>query len=188
MVAKAESGRLSDGVEVVEYYKDYSPPFDAVKPVRRLLEHLPEKYLKGLYSVTLTNSQSTRYLRKGHTRSRKKKVRFADCRGLYGGGQITLIVDKIFLDYPEYFLRLSLVRTMLLGEVLYHEIGHHIHRTQKPDRRDREFIADEWMDKLMRSFMRKRYWYLKVLAAPCRFLSRVLWPPRKRRGEKKRAA
>jgi hypothetical protein len=188
MVAKVESEELAPGVEVVEYYKDYSPPFDAVKPVRRLLEHLPGKYLKGLYGVTLTNSQSTRHLRKGYTRSRKKKVRFADCLGLYGGGRITLIVDKIFRDYPDYFLRLPFVRTMLLGEVLYHEIGHHIHRTQKPDRRDLEFVADEWRDKLMRSFMWERYWYLRGMAAPCRFLSRVLWPPRERRGKGERGA
>ena len=178
MVAKAESGRLSDGVEVVEYYKGYSPPFDAVGPVRRLLAHLPEEHLNRLYGVTLTNSQSTRYMRKGHTRSRKKKVRFVNCRGLYGGGRIILIIDNIYRGYPDFYLRIPLLRTALLGEVLYHEIGHHIHGARKTDRRDSEFVADEWGDKLTRSFMRKRYWYLRVLAAPCRLLARALSPRR----------
>ncbi len=165
-----ESGNLSKEVNVVEHYRDYSPPFDAREPVRQLLSYVPDKYLAGLHSVTLTNSHSTRLLRRGKTRSRKRKVRLSDCRGLYRAGQVVLIVDQIFLGYPNYFLHLSYFRTYLLGEVLYHEIGHHIHRTRKHDRRDQEFVADEWGDKLLRSFMSKRYWYISFAAVPYQLL------------------
>src|ERR687894_363366 len=133
---------LSEQIKVVEYYRNYSPPFDASKPVRRLLCHVPDRYLTGLHSVTLTNSLSTRSLRRGKVRSRNRKVRFADCRGLYRAGQVVLLVDNIFSDYPKFLLRFPFFRSFLIGEVLYHEVGHHIHRTKKREYRDKEFVAD----------------------------------------------
>jgi hypothetical protein len=77
-----------------------------------------------------------------------------------------LLVDKIFLGCPKYFLHVPYFRTYLMAEVLYHEIGHHIHRTKKRDHRDKEFVADEWGDKLLQSFMKERYWYIPFVAAP----------------------
>src|ERR1044072_63461 len=186
MVAKAESVGSEGGVKVVEFYKDYSPPFNACKAVRRLLEYVPEKYLKGLRVVTLTNSQGTRSMRKGRTRWRGQRVRRAACNGFYGAGQLTLIIDNIFRGGPNYELRLlPFVGTFLIGEVLYHEIGHHIHRTHRPDRRDKEFLADEWGDKLLRSYLDKRYWYVKPLAVPYMLLIRPLLTWLQGRGEKK---
>lgn len=180
--------KLSEQIKVVEYYRNYSPPFDASKPVRLLLRHVPDKYLTGLHSVTLTNSQSTRMLRRGKVRSQNRKVRFADCRGLYCAGQVSLLVDKIYLDYPKFFLRLPLIRTCLIGEVLYHEVGHHIHRTKKREHRDKEFVADEWRDKLLRSFVLKKYWYLSVIAVPYQLLIRPAVDWFWRRDKMKRSA
>lgn len=179
-----ENSGSSKGVNLVELYRDYSPPFDASKPVRQLLSYVPDKYLAGLDCVTLTNSHSTRLLRRGKTRSQKRKVKLSDCRGLYGTGQVVLMVDKIFLGYPNYFLRLPYFRTYLLGEVLYHEIGHHIHRTKKHDRRDKEFVADEWAGKLLRSFMSKRYWYVSFAAIPYQLLLHPIVARFQRRGKK----
>jgi hypothetical protein len=101
---------------------------------------------------------------------------------LYAGGQITLLVDKIFSGCPSWFLQLPIFRTYLLGEVLYHEIGHHIHHTKQPERRDKETVAEEWKEKLLRSFMSKRYWYLAALAKPYHLLisPAMMWV--KRRG------
>jgi len=166
----SRSDHPSDTVKVAEYYRNYSPPFDASKSVRELLRHVPEKYLLGLHGVTLTNSQSTRLLRRGKIRSQKRKVNLTDCRGLYRAGQVTLLVDKIFPSESNLLLRLSIFRTFFIGEVLYHEIGHHIHLTKKRERRDEEFVADEWKDKLLRSYLSNRYWYLSVVAVPYQLL------------------
>jgi hypothetical protein len=158
----------AEAVKVVEYYRGYSPPFNASHTVRLLLRHIPDKYLDGIHSVTLTNSQSTRLLRRGKIKWQKRKVNMADCRGFYRAGQVVLLVDQILLDFPHYLLRLPLFQAYLIGEVLYHEVGHHIHRVKKRDGRDKEFVADEWGEKLLRSFIRKRYWYLSSVAVAYR--------------------
>ena len=50
----------------------------------------------------------------------------------------------------------------MLGEIFYHEIGHHIHAMQQPGfKKEKEAFADEWKDRLMRSFVSQRYWYLR---------------------------
>ena len=70
-------------------------------------------------------------------------------------------MDRIFDPYPEIFLLVPVIKTYAIGEILYHEIGHHIHQMEEPGFRDRrEEVADEWGDKLMRIFLRRRYWYL----------------------------
>lgn len=157
-------------IKVVECYRNYSPAFDVSEPVRQLLSHVPGKYLAGLQSITLTNSQGTRHLRRGKTRVLKRRVKLADCRGLYRTGQIMLLIDQILLDYPHYLLRLPFFRAYLVGEVLYHEIGHHIHRTRKGDLRNKETVADEWKDRFLSSFMSRRYWYVAFVAIPYQVL------------------
>jgi hypothetical protein len=130
---------------------------DVHRSLQVLLRHVPEQYLNGLNKITLTNSESLR----GTLTSEKRRVRRANCRGLYSRGQILLIVDQIFFDCPELFLLIPPFKTFLIGEVLYHEVGHHIHRTREPGyRTNKEAVADEWKDKLRRSFLRRRYWYL----------------------------
>lgn len=46
------------------------------------------------------------------------------------------------------------------GDVLYHEIGHHIHAEHRPVHEQRENVAEDWSSKLMRNFYRKHYWYI----------------------------
>lgn len=65
-------------------------------------------------------------------------------------------------------------KTFVIGEVLYHEIGHHIHRLEEPGfRTNKEVVADEWRDKLMQLFLKQRYWYL---AGTARFVHPLLRP------------
>jgi hypothetical protein len=78
---------------------------------------------------------------------------------MYWGREIWLIVDQI-CDV-ELFMIISPVRTIFLAEVLYHEIGHHIHAMQQPGfKKEKEAFADECKDRLMGTFLRQRYWYL----------------------------
>ena len=135
------------------------------------MRYVPNEYLKGLYKITLTNSESLRSVR-GKITSEKRRFRPADCRGLYREGQVFLIVDQIFFQYPELFLLISPFKAFVIGEVFYHEIGHHIHQLQEPGyRANEETVADEWRDKLLQSFLRQRYWYL---AWPIRLLRPIL--------------
>jgi len=84
-------------------------------------------------------------------------------------------MDQILQGCPEVFLLFPPLKTFLIGEVLYHEIGHHIHRIEEPGyRADKEAVADEWKEKLMRAFLRQRYWYLASLARLCAPLIRPI--------------
>lgn len=136
-----------------------------------LLRYVPEEHLRGLRRIILTNSEQL--LGRKTITSEKRRIRLSDCLGLYGDGYIRLIVDRIFDPYPELFLLVPLFKTYAIGETLYHEIGHHIHAMQEPGYRDRrEEVADEWSDKLMRIYLKQRYWYL----APIRIMLSPLSP------------
>lgn len=126
--------------------------------MQTLLRYVPEEHLTGLHRITLTNSEYTRKW-KGKLIQEKKRFRPADCRGMYWQGQIWLNVDQI--GESELLMIIPTSRTLLIGYVLFHELGHHIHRMEEPGfRKDREDFADEWKDKLMGEFLRQRYWYL----------------------------
>ena len=158
-------------VKIEEQYFDYTSPVRVHESLRLLLRYVPEEHLNGLHTITLTNSESLRSVR-GKITSEKQRFRPADCQGLYGKGRIFLNIDLIFSQDPELFLLFPPFKTFLIGEVLYHEIGHHIHRLEEPGyRSDKEVVADEWKDKLLELFLKQRYWYL---AWPVRLLSPLL--------------
>ena len=165
--------KVAAKVKVVEQYYNYTPPVHVHRSLQLLLRYVPEEYLRGLYKITLTNSEGLRSVR-GKITSEKRRFRPADCQGLYQKGQIFLIVDQVFFQYPELFLLVSPFKTFVIGEVLYHEIGHHIHHLDEPGyRANIETVADEWRDKLLQSFLRRRYWYL---AWPISLLSPLIRP------------
>lgn len=148
-------------VKVEEQYRHYIPPLRVHRSLQLLMRSVPEKYLNGLYRITLTNSEMLRSVR-GKITSEKQRFRPADCQGLYRKGHIFLVIDQILSLYPEsILLLLPPFKTFVIGQVLYHEIGHHIHRLEEPGyRTGKEVVADEWRDKLMQLFLRQRYWYL----------------------------
>ena len=51
-------------------------------------------------------------------------------------------------------------RTVCFSKVLFHEIGHHIHATVRPEFREKEDIADDWGKKLTGNYLLKRYWFI----------------------------
>jgi hypothetical protein len=162
---------LPTKVKIVEHYYNYYPPVPVYRSLKLLLRHVPEEHLRGLRQIILTNSEQLHGRKK--ITSEKRRIRPSDCLGLYGEGHIRLIMDRVFEPYPTIFLLVPLFKTHAIGETLYHEIGHHIHEMQEPGFRDRkEEVADEWSDKLMRIFIKQRYWYL----APIRILLKPFWP------------
>jgi hypothetical protein len=151
---------LPTKVKIVEEYYNYRPPVHVYGSVEVLLRYVPEEHLDGLHTITVTNSEYMRKALKGKFTQEKRRFRAADCRGMYWGGRIWLILDQIF-EY-DAFMIIPAVKSIFIGEVLYHEIGHHIHSLQQPGfRKDKEAFADEWRERLMQTFIRQRYWYLR---------------------------
>ena len=84
----------------------------------------------------------------------------------------------------ELLLLFPPIKTFLIGEVLYHEIGHHIHQIQVPGyRANKEAVADKWKEALLNAHVRRRYWYIGGLV---RLIATIINPILRRR--KKRAA
>ena len=70
-------------------------------------------------------------------------------------------MDRILEQYPEAFLLVPPFKTYVIGEILYHELGHHIHRIEEPGyRTDKEAVANQWKEELLQEFLLQRYWYL----------------------------
>lgn len=165
---------MTSKLKILEQYQDYSPPIRVNEAVRLLVRHIPEEHLKGLHKIVLTNSASVLSSIKGKQISEGRRFRPADCLGLYSNGHIFLVLDHILSFYPETLLLVPMIKTLVIGETLYHEVGHHIHSLEQPGyRANREVFADEWKDKLLTAFFTRRYWYL---AAPLRAYVRLIHP------------
>lgn len=167
-------------VRIVEAYKDFVPPSRLPSAVRRMLAVLPAKYLGGLGSVVLTNLAFLNHdRRRKKTRSRGRKVPVRGVRGLYHRrwrgepAWIEIFVDATFSHVPASMLWIPLVRDFELGEVLFHELGHHVHLTKKRVYRETEDVAEAWRRTFNRSFLRRRYWVLLPLAVVVSLALRV---------------
>lgn len=179
--------------EIVEYYRDFVPPSRVRPLVEELLEAVPANYLRGLKRIVLSNQNAlTRDQRRQKVWARKGKYPLAKARGAYyrttksSPATVWLYVDNILKRYPPWILRVPVVRFLDLGEVLYHEIGHHIHATHLRVYDGKENIAEHWSRKLGQQFFRKRYWYVAPFASPLSLLIRLIlkasdtWAARKR--------
>ena len=169
---------MSSRVKIVAQYHNYSPPVEVYRSVRLLLKYVPDEYLVGLKLIVLTNSQEVRSQIRGKIVSEKDRIRPGDCAGLYSKGRVLLLLDQILGQYPEGFLLIPPFKTYVIAEILYHEIGHHIHRLEEPGyRMNKEAIADEWKEKLLQTFLIQRYWYFAKLVQNLRpIINRIaLW-------------
>jgi hypothetical protein len=186
-VVETSSTSTHIAINVQEAYREYQPPFDFKSTVERLLATVPEKYLIGLDCVVLVNQSGLpRRDRVGKTWSRKRKVDKLRILGRYHPRwhnslpYIELRVDKILLSLETTAgHRIKLLREIAIGHILFHEIGHHIHATARPEHAEKEDVADRWAAKLNRNFIRKKYWYLLPLIIPTfwiyRFSRRKEW-------------
>ena len=132
-------------------------------------------YCRGLDCIVLDNfSGLSRTQRMGSHVARKRKVPRSQALGFYcrewkgTPASIVLHVDKIVESARKSRLPLGVpfLRDFWFGLVLYHELGHHIHRTVKPEYREREDVADNWAKRLSANYLRKRYWYLMPIVVP----------------------
>ena len=119
--------------------------------------------MRGLDCVVLTNqSGAPRRERLGKVTSRKRRVPqsrvFGRYHPAYNGklAWIELLVDNLSRGISLHPL-VPFLRTAVFGHVLFHEIGHHIDATIKPEFREKEDVADSWSKKLGKIYFRKRY-------------------------------
>jgi hypothetical protein len=156
--------------KVVSAYSGYTPPFDVVPIVERMIESVPARYLVGLSEVVLTNSSGlSRKLRRAVTKARKRKYRILECRGLYHQAWhgkpawIEMFVDNALKGWEKgLWLKVPFIREGRLSEVLFHEVGHHIHFTTRPEYREKEDVADVWKVRLERNYTRRRFRLLRA--------------------------
>ncbi len=174
--------------KVVEDYREYRAPEWVRGVVECLLTTVPPGQLQQLGCVTLRDSAG---MPSGKTRRvRGRKHRVADCRGFYRGafaGQsasIEIVVDNVLRNYPTLLLRFDLVREIVLGGVLYHEVGHHLDATIGAPAPGGEAAADAWSTRLLRSHILKEHpWRRRLLRLARPMLFPVLrWMRRRSAG------
>jgi hypothetical protein len=176
-----ESGTKAACPTVQTFFSDYEPPFDTVPIVQRMLDSVPRKYLLGLREVVLTNASGLpRKLSRTVTKSRHRKVRLGKAAGLYhpafkgNPAWIEIFVDNILRGWEGgWWLRIPLIREGKLADVLFHEIGHHIHFTCRPEYREKEDVADVWLVRLRDNYNRQRFPWMRIFG---RFIRSLLGP------------
>jgi hypothetical protein len=142
-----------------------------------MLDSVPRKYLTGLSAVVLTNAGALpRKRRNSSIKARQRKMRLGAAAGLYHAAAkgnhawIEIFVDNTMRGWDKtLWRRVRLFRESKLSDVLFHEIGHHIHRTVRPEYREKEDVADVWKVRLQRNYHGQRYGWIRIV-------SRVIQP------------
>ncbi|HZP03732.1 MAG TPA: hypothetical protein VFB43_02445 [Terracidiphilus sp.] len=162
---------------VVEHYSDYKPPFDVKKAVEKMVASVPSEFLVGLSEIVLTNTASLpRKRRRSVTKSRGRKVKIIQAAGLYHAmynnqpAWIEIFVDRTLANLRTGGLWWLLPRELDLEGVVFHEIGHHIHKAIRPKHKEREDVADVWKVKLIRIYARKERRILRVILRALRLV------------------
>jgi hypothetical protein len=158
---------------IIEAFEGYTPSFDVTRAVRRMLRDVPPKFLHGLTSIVLTNVDALgRQERNRRTRGRGQRTTPGETLGYYSEtwkgnpAHITILVDNFEKRWGRSWLRLGLIRDFAFSKLLFHELGHHIHRVHRPKHEGPENVADKWSKRLSGKYVRDRYWYLLPVAVP----------------------
>ena len=158
-------------VEVVANFLDFRSHIDYCANVATLLGFVPGRYLAGLDRVVLRDSAGLTRSEKLRSRKRRARILGTYHRATHDQrAQIHLFIDKIVGRWSPLLLRLAWFRELLIAQVLYHEIGHHIHERIAPEHRDGELTANDWRSRLGRDYMRRRHWYLRPFWKPLGFI------------------
>jgi len=153
------------GPEIVESYRDFKPPRNFKRNIQMLLRYVPSEYLIGLKSIVLTNRAAlTRDQRRQKVWTRKRQIRLIEASGSYrretrsSPAVVWIYVDTL-VEHQRWMIRAPFLQYVVPAEVLYHEIGHHIHAAHRPVHEGKENVAEEWSGKLGVRFVRLHYWY-----------------------------
>ena len=169
--------------DIEKAYGTYVPRVDYPTLVRRMLAVVPDACLDGIEKIDLrAGTKGNRAHRRAKHRSRGKKYLNKESLGLYypraqsKAPYIVLHVDNLDNQY-EYSVPIlgRIMSESDIAETLFHEIGHHIHLTKHRENRERENVADNWADFYRIRYMRKQFWWLRVLLRPIFVPIRLYW-------------
>lgn len=160
------------GPQVIVTFSDYEPPFDVASTTQRILDSVPRQYLTGLGAVVLTNASGLpRKRRNSNVKARQRKVRLSAAIGLYhpaaNGNRawIEIFIDNTLRGWEKgWWLRVPFIRESKLSDVLFHEIGHHIHFAVRPEYREKEDVADVWKVRLERNYHQQRFSWVRIVS------------------------
>ncbi len=151
-------------IPIYERYGEFKPNLNVRRLVESLLDSVDPEYLQGLGSIVLSSQmQLPRRGRRKKFLSRGLKHPVSRVLGFYRQswkGQpacIELYVDKILTQAPGWQAHIPFAGFFLFAHVLFHELGHHLHKTRHPEFKEREDVAEEWRRKLTKIAFRKRY-------------------------------
>jgi hypothetical protein len=166
-----------------EDFEDYVPPRWFQPTVERLLDSLSSAHTHGLSAIVLTNA--TRADRRKRTRAARRRrhgVPAGRYHYAYRGERawVELIVDRIVAGIPRPLRHVQLARDLIVGNTLYHELGHHLHETIGSAAQGWEPSAEAWRKRLAALHGRNRYRHMRPLARPVRAVARWLAARRQR--------
>ena len=167
------------GPQIVVAFQGYTPPFNAEKALRRMLRIVPSNYLWGLHSIVLTNVQALSRKERERKTWGRRRISLGEALGYYNQewrgepAHITILVDNLEKQFGRKWFRVAFLRDAELSKVLFHELGHHIHRVHHPEYEGRENVADKWSIKLRARFLHRRYWYLMPILFPVGWVLRL---------------
>jgi hypothetical protein len=151
-------------IPIYEHYGAFKPNLNVRRLIEALLDSVDPEYLQGLGSIVLSSQlQLPRKDRRKKFLSRGRKHPASRVLGFYRQcwkGQpasIELYVDKILAQAPSWWAHVPLVSFSLFAPVLFHELGHHLHKTRRPEFKEREDVAEGWEKKLTKIAFQKRY-------------------------------
>lgn len=162
-------------VPIHEDFENYTPPRWFRRRVERLLAPLEVGHTNGLAAIVLTNGavadnrKSRRPMRR-----RRKGLAIGRYHPASRGRQpwIELIVDRIVGQMPHLVQLVPFVQDLIVANVLYHEIGHHLHETVGSAARGGEASAEAWRKRLFRLYFRNRHRYLRPFVPLARAIAR----------------
>jgi hypothetical protein len=158
--------------QLIVTFSDYEPPFDVASTTQRILDSVPQQYLRELFAVVLTNASGLPRKRRNSTvKARQRKVRLSAARGQYhpaakgNRAWIEIFVDNTLREWEKgWWFRVPFLRESTLSDVLFHEIGHHIHFAIRPEYLHKEDVADVWKVRLQRNYNQQRFSWLRIVS------------------------
>jgi hypothetical protein len=170
---------LVKGVRIIEQFENWKPGISVHSRVVNLTSEIPEEYLVGLSEIRLKPSVNPHLLLKKSSGSAKRKSKGLKL-GMYessarGSKQavIEIYVQSILVPFQNKPPRLGIILDSVLADVLYHEIGHHIHSAIHPSSDSRERVAELWKTRLKNTYFRRKYPLLFFMRPMARLLNKL---------------
>lgn len=159
---------MSKKVKIEEIYSGNKPTINIYNIVKNLMKYVPEKYFGGLKKIIIKNNTHE------NKKSKDKILGSYFHQSRNNPAYIELYIDEIIdSKWPSILLFFPLIKYLLIANILYHEIGHHIHRMHKKKYSNPEKEADDWHKELIHNFLEERYIFVYPFYKKLKFLTKT---------------